>query len=122
MNAYSDPVLTNTFLRHLFLCQVLYDPQSGDMVPVPSGTEIHVEIGAVVGKRDLHSMKRYATEELMMSMFPQLPKQQLQLSLLYPVLKLVASDRSKMVDDFELLDTEEHFDPGEEIEAKNVSA
>ena len=45
--------------RHLFLCQVLYDPLSGDMVPVPSGTQIHVEMGAVVGQRDLHSMRTW---------------------------------------------------------------
>lgn len=109
VNAYSDIVSTNTFLRHLFLCQVLYDPLSGQMVPIAPGTEIHVEMGTVVGKRDMHTMKRYATEELMQSLFPSLLPGQLNLALLYPILNLVAVDRSNEVRNFELLDTEQHY-------------
>ncbi len=109
VNAYSDIVSTNTFLRHLFLCQVLYDPLSGQMVPIAPGTEIHVEMGTVVGKRDMHTMKRYATEELVQSLFPSLLPGQLNLALLYPILNLVAVDRSNEVRNFELLDTEQHY-------------
>lgn len=59
--------------------------------------------------------RRYATEEFMRSMFPTAPE--LKLSLLYPVLKLVAMPRSHEVQNFELLDGQEHYSlQGKEVQ------
>ena len=46
---------------------------------------------------DAHFGRRYATEELMRSLFPN--ASELKLSLLYPVLKLAAVDRSQQASD-----------------------
>eukprot|EP00435_Cladocopium_sp_Y103_P075928 s119_g69.t1 len=54
----------------------------------------------------IEAWRRYATEEFMRSMFPTAPE--LKLSLLYPVLKLVAMPRSHEVQNFQLLDGQEH--------------
>lgn len=44
LSAYSDPVVANFLLRHLFLCGVLYDPATGDIVYIPRGTHVYVEV------------------------------------------------------------------------------
>ena len=44
VSAYSDPVVANFLLRHLFLCGVLYDPATGDIVYIPPGTHVYVEV------------------------------------------------------------------------------
>ena len=51
----SSPLLSGGICSSAKSCTTI--PLSGDMVPVPSGTQIHVEMGAVVGQRDLHSMR-----------------------------------------------------------------
>ena len=111
VTAYSDWELSNAFLRHLLLCQVLYDPTSGQMVSLPDGTRIHVEVGAIVGKRDLHSLRPYATEETMQARFPQRHKSglRLTLSLLYPILEIVGRDVSLEVSSFPLQEEECHY-------------
>ena len=113
VNAYSDWELSNAFLRHLLLCQVLFDPASGQMASLPDGTRIHVEIGAIAGKRDLHSLRQYATEETMQARFPQEHKDgiQLTLSLLYPILEIVGRDVSFEVSGFPLQRGELHYLP-----------
>ena len=111
VTAYSDWELSNAFLRHLLLCQVLYDAGSGQMASLPDGTRIYVEVGAVAGKRDLHALKPYATEETMQARFPQQHKSgmQLTLSLLYPILEIVGRDVSGEVLGFPLQESERHY-------------
>ena len=111
VTAYSDWELSNAFLRHLLLCQVLYDPASGQMASLPDGTRIHVEIGCVVGKRDLHSLRPYATQETMQARFPQQHKtgMKLTLLLLYPILEIVGRDVSSEVLQFPLQEGEQHY-------------
>ena len=111
VTAYSDWQATSAFLRNLLLCQVLYDPASGQMASLPDGTRIHVEVGAVVGKRDLHSLKPYATEATMQARFPQQHESgmQLTLSLLYPSLEIVGKDASGEVTGFPLQEAERHY-------------
>ena len=40
----------------------MYDPTSGEMVYIPAGTQVFVEVGAIAGK-DVHSLKAYVTAE-----------------------------------------------------------
>lgn len=89
LTAYSCFNLTNTFLRHLLLCKVIYDPLTGQMVHLPYGVRIYFEIGALVD-RDVHTLKVYSTKEVLKSKFPAVHESELSLLLLYPILHLVA--------------------------------
>ena len=102
LSAYSDFDVANNLLRNLLLCRVLYDASIGQMLPVPKGATLHVEIGSLAGKRDLHSLKSYATEELLQSKFPAVSKEQLNLKLIYPILDIVGKEFTNQVKDAKL--------------------
>ena len=109
LNAYSDFHLANTFLRNLLLCQVLYDASTGQMVPFPLQTTLHIEIGALAGKRDLHSLKSYATVELLQSKFPEVPAHRLSLKMMYPILDILGEDSTNQVNNAQLQIGEKRF-------------
>ena len=109
LSAYSDFHVTKTFLRHLLLCQVLHDPDSGQMVHLPPDVCIYVEVGRKAGKRDLHASRPYATEELLQVKFPKIPTNQQSLNLLYPILRLVGQDATFKVNQAPLQCGERRF-------------
>eukprot|EP00913_Durusdinium_trenchii_P027714 g25987.t2 len=109
LSAYSDFQVAKTFLRNLLLCQVLYDASTGQMVSIPLESTVHVEIGALAGKRDIHALKSYATEELLHSKFPEVPIDQLNLKMIYPILGILGKDCTNEVRNAPLRCGEEAF-------------
>ena len=97
LSAYSNFQAAKAFLRHLLLCQVLHDPATGQMVHLPPGICIYMEVGRKAGKRDLHASRSYATEAFLLEKFPKVPPDQQSLNLLYPILGLVSQGATQNV-------------------------
>ncbi|OLQ10741.1 hypothetical protein AK812_SmicGene5514 [Symbiodinium microadriaticum] len=80
---------------------------SGRKIKTKAGTQVidrawrflkvHVEVGAVAGRRDVHTLRVYATSEMLRQRFPRATEAELGVLLLYPVLGLIGQKRSAEV-------------------------